>query len=120
MWKQINPNPCGRYVGDCVVRALSIALNHSWKETYLSLCITGFVECDMPSANHVWGKYLEENGYYCQRVDGWRTVRQWADALADGNYILATGSHVIAVMDGDYYDAWDSGNEIPIEIWKER
>jgi hypothetical protein len=25
---------------------------------------------------------------------------------------VGTGTHVVAVIDGDYYDAWDSGNEV--------
>lgn len=28
-----------------------------------------------------------------------------------GYYLLATGTHAVAVIDGDYYDTWDSGNE---------
>ena len=27
--------------------------------------------------------------------------------------------NVIAVIDGDYYDSWDSGNEVPIYYWKQ-
>ena len=29
-----------------------------------------------------------------------------------GIYVVATGSHVVAVVNGDYYDSWDSGDEI--------
>ena len=36
-----------------------------------------------------------------------------------GRYILATGEHVVAIENGDYYDTWDSGDEIPIYYWKE-
>ena len=32
----------------------------------------------------------------------------------EGEYILGTGNHVVTVINGDYYDTWDSGNEIPI------
>jgi len=32
--------------------------------------------------------------------------------------ILATGTHVIAVGDGNYYDTWDSGQEVPIYYWR--
>lgn len=34
-----------------------------------------------------------------------------------GRYLLALDQHVVAVVDGDYYDTWDSGNEIPIYYW---
>ena len=31
-----------------------------------------------------------------------------------GKYIVATGTHAVAVVNGDYYDAWDSGHVMPI------
>ena len=37
-----NPNPLKLSVGDCTIRAISCALNYSWKHTYLSLAIQGF------------------------------------------------------------------------------
>ena len=33
MWVQCNPNPLGRQAGDCVVRAIAIATNSSWRDT---------------------------------------------------------------------------------------
>ena len=35
-----------------------------------------------------------------------------------GLYVLATGTHVITVIDGDYYDSWDSGDKIPLYYFK--
>ena len=37
-----NPNPLKLSVGDCTIRAISCALNMSWKETYLNLLIQGY------------------------------------------------------------------------------
>ena len=37
-----------------------------------------------------------------------------------GAYILALSSHVVAVVDGCYYDTWDSGQEIPIYYWTKK
>lgn len=122
MWTPTNPNSCGIYVGDCVIRALSIAMNKRWDEIYLDLCILGFLECDMPNANHVWGKYLEEHGFECEAVKniGKMTVRSFAESNPHGLFLLATGAHVVAVVDGNYYDTWDSGNEVPVTVWKEK
>ena len=46
-----NPNPGGSYVGDCVIRAISIATNKSWYDTFIGLCLQGFIMYDMPSSN---------------------------------------------------------------------
>ena len=32
MWVKYNPNPAGRQVGDCAVRALTKALNIDWDQ----------------------------------------------------------------------------------------
>lgn len=122
MWHPANPNPCGIYVGDCVIRALSIALNKEWDKIYLDLCLLGFLECDMPNANHVWGKYLEDHGFISRTLSATSnvTVRSFCTDHPRGLYILATGAHVVTVIDGQYYDAWDSGNERPIYVWEEK
>jgi hypothetical protein len=33
-YESFNPNPYGKRVGDCTVRAVSKALNQSWEKTY--------------------------------------------------------------------------------------
>jgi hypothetical protein len=42
------------------------------------------------------------------------TIRDFCRDHNKGTYILATGTHVVAVKNGDYIDTWDSGAEIPI------
>jgi hypothetical protein len=36
----------------------------------------------------------------------------------NGTYVVSTGSHVVAVVDGDYYDTSDTGSEIPIAYFE--
>lgn len=56
-----NPNPLKRNVGDCTVRAISICEGLSWEEVYLSLCIMGFLEADMPSSNAITDNGSDNN-----------------------------------------------------------
>lgn len=118
MFKRYNPNPKGQYVGDCVIRAISKVLEKDWHHTYLDICIQGYIECDMPSANHVWDSYLQKKGFKRTIIPNTcpdcYTVSDFCEDNPKGEYILATGSHVVAVIDGDYYDSWDSGKEVPI------
>lgn len=123
MWMTYNPNPAGARVGDCVIRAISKATKQSWQDTYIDLAIYGLQLCDMPSANHVWGKYLRDNGYDRKMIPNTcpdcYTVKEFCKEHQTGTYILALSGHVVCVKDGDYYDSWDSGNEVPIYYWKE-
>ncbi len=123
MFVPYNPNPQGNYVGDCVIRALCKLLNQDWESVYLDVCLQGFMMKDMPSANHVWGAYLKSQGYsqyvLPNTCPDCYTVRDFCNDYPAGRYMLATGTHVIAVEDGNYYDSWDSGSETPVYYWKE-
>lgn len=122
MYRRYNPNPRGNKVGDCTVRALSKLLGTGWYETYDLLVEEGRRQCDMPSSNAVWGAVLYKAGYRKRIVpntdERMTTVREFARQNDSGEYLLATGSHVVAVQDGDYYDSWDSGDEIPVYYWR--
>jgi len=113
-----NPNPIRNLVGDCVIRGISILTNRSWEDTYLEIAVQGYFMYDMPSSNEVWGSYLKSRGYKKKIIPNTcpdcYTVRNFCEDNPYGRFLLATGTHVIAVIDGDYYDTWDSGNEIPI------
>ena len=117
MWKYYNPNPRGSNVGDCTIRAISKAQDASWDEIYTALAVHGFSMCDMPSANHVWGDYLKRKGY-CRHIVEDMTVIDFCKAHPIGCYILAIQGHVVCVVDGDYYDSWDSGSEYPMYYWE--
>ena len=116
-----NINPISKRVGDCTVRAISKALEQDWERTYIELCLQGFLMCDMPSANHVWGAYLRSKGF-CKAVfpedcPNDYSIKDFCRDNPSGRYILAMPGHVVPVVDGKYYDTWDSGDEIPVYLW---
>ena len=122
MWMRCNPNPMRKEVPDCVVRALTIALDQKWTDIYDDLCRLGRTEYNMPSADAVWGKYLYYHGFepflLPQSCPQCLTIRMFCYYFPKGTYIIGTGSHAVAVIDGDYYDSWDSGDEIPSFFWR--
>lgn len=117
-----NPNPSKSRVGDCTVRAISKAIGQDWETTYAGLTAYGFAHHDMPSANHVWGSYLRSKGYkqYIINDNGKEiyTVNDFCQDNPEGTFILAIDGHVVCVVDGFYYDTWDSGEEIPLYYWR--
>lgn len=125
MYIYYNPNPSGKQVGDCVIRGISKVTGQSWDETYLDICYVGYQTKDMPSANTVWESYLTSKGFKRTLLPDTcpicYTIEEFCRDHQTGLFLLATGTHVVAVKDGDYYDAWDSGSEVPIYYWtKER
>ena len=118
MWQYINKNPLGRSVGDCTVRAISVATNNGWAETYLDLCLFGLLMADMPSANAITAAYLKKHGFQRKNIPetcpDYYSVKDFCKDHKDGIFVLGTGTHMVAVINGDYYDAWDSGDELPV------
>lgn len=121
---RFNTNPVNNLVGDCTVRAVSVLTDQTWDDTYLWLVTEGFVIKDMPSSNEVWGSYLKHNGFKKTVIPdtcpNCYTVKDFCMDYPKGRFLLSTGSHVIAVVDGNYYDTWDSGDELPIYYWERR
>jgi len=118
MYIPYNPNPVGKSTVDCVIRALTKALNKPWDQVYIELCVEGYILGDMPSSNSVWSAYLKHHGFIKNLIPNscpdCYTVRDFANDNPVGIFILGTGEHAVAVIDGNYYDSWDSGREVPI------
>ena len=121
---QYNPNSLGKRVGDCVIRAVSKATGQTWEETYTGICLKGFEMANMPSSDAVWGAYLRSKGFHRYAVpDNYGedyTVETFSRDHPEGTYILAIGGHVVCVVNGDYCDSWDSGQERPVYYWAKK
>lgn len=121
MWVEYNPNPTGRRVGDCAVRAVAKALDTDWETAYAMITANGFSMGDMPSSNSVWGAVLRQNGFYRQSIPNacpdCYTAEDFCRDNPKGTFVLGFGTHVATVVDGNIYDAWNSSNEIPQYVW---
>lgn len=121
MWIEFNPNPTGRRVGDCAVRAVAKALNTDWETAYAMISANGFSMGDMPSSNSVWGAVLRQNGFYRQSIPDTcpdcYTAEDFCNDNPNGTFVLGFGTHVATVVDGNLYDAWNSLKEIPQYVW---
>lgn len=118
MFVYFNPNPQNKAVGDCTVRALAKLLDVSWHKAYDALCDEGYLDGDMPSSNAVMGALLRKMGFRRRIVSNLcptcYTLRDFARDHPEGECLVAFGNHVVTVVDGDYYDSWDSGSENPL------
>ena len=118
MWQYINKNPRGRSVGDCTVRAISIATDNGWMETYLDLCLFGLLMADMPSSNAISTAYLKSKGFKRRTIPDdcpdYYTIEDFCKDHPQGTFVIGTGSHLATVIDSVLWDSWDSRNETPV------
>lgn len=122
MFVNVNPNPARKLVGDCVIRAISLAENQGWDKTFLDLSSLAYNAKDMPSSNNLWAQYLFQKGYHRYMIPDTcpdcYSIKEFCLDYPNGIYIVATGTHVVCVKDGDYLDTWDSGNEVPFYYFR--
>lgn len=122
MFIEYNPNPCGRRVGDCAVRAISKALDMTWEAAYITLALNGLQMCDVMNADSVIGATLRQNGFTRKAISttcpDCYTTEEFCKEFPTGTYVLFYGGHVNCVKDGNVFDAWDSSQETPQYYWQ--
>lgn len=120
MYIYYNPNPFKRATSDCVTRAIAKFFDLDWDTAFLKLSLMAYAKKDNLEKNHVWGDLLTLNGYRRHFVPNMcpncYTVKDFCEQHPKGRYLLKLddfiAGHVVTVIDGDYYDSWDSGEEI--------
>ena len=116
-WRYFNPNPLGLKVGDCTVRAICAVTGLPWRTVHWSLCNLARDMADMPSADRVWWELLRRYGFVHQelidRCPDCYTVSDFCEEHPEGVFVLGPNEHAVAVINGQYWDAWDSGETVP-------
>lgn len=121
VWSEYQPNPAGRNVGDCAVRAVAKALNTDWETAFAEIVSSAYMMADMPSSNAVWGAVLRKHGFKRTAIPDTcpdcYTAADFAIDHPNGVYVLGFGNHVATAVDGVIFDSWNSTNEIPQYYW---
>ena len=78
----------------------------------------------MPSADRVFAEFMRRIGFGKMRLLNFcpdcYTVSDFARDNPVGEFILGPHEHVVAVINGDWYDSWDSGNTVPYYYFERR
>ena len=120
-----NANPKKRKTTDCVIRAISTALNNSWENTYRSLVDFSIKRGLMCNDKRAYTNYLKAKGYEMlkmpRRNDNTRyTVKEFIDELAEANtiYIISVANHLTVVKDRVLLDTWNCSRKSVGNYWK--
>lgn len=121
MWVEYNPNPTGRNVEDCSIRAVAKALGISWEDAFALLAKNAYQMGDLPNANSVIGSVLRMHDFYRKALPNTcpdcYTVDDFCRDHPRGTFVLFFGNHVATVADGDLYDSWNSSGLSPQFYW---
>lgn len=105
-----NQNPHNRITTDCVLRALSFALDKPYNDMVMQVaeiqCKTGFDPLDRIEL--VLKQYGIQKEPMLRHYDNTKyTLREFIQEFPKGTYIVNMPSHVTVVKDGKCYDIWD-------------
>lgn len=109
--------------GDCVIRALTKALNMEWLQVFDEMQPLSR-EMQVPfNCRPCYEKYIESKGLIYHGISNKKgTKRPTVDIFAKdhktGTYILRVANHLVAVVNGFYYDTWDSGEKSLYGYWE--
>lgn len=119
MYYQPNDKDLKDKVGDCQIRAFCKVLGLTWLEAFdltIPICrelqTYTIFDCDLTKTNAAMKKLgFTYTGISNKKGTTRPTVDSFAKAHPTGRYIVKVAHHVVAVVDGKYYDTWDSGHK---------
>lgn len=122
-----NTNPKGLLTAsDCVIRAISIALNKDWKEVVMGLAETACDTSFSPSSTDNFGEYLVRNGFkkmpMPKHSNGTKyTTKEFCREHKTGTFVCNIAHHTFCVKNGKVHDTWDVSkfNKRIGNYWKE-
>lgn len=108
---------------DCVIRALCKGLDKEWVDIFDELYAICRKFQLMMDGKKCYEKYLKLYGFEYQslsiaRGDSRPTVNKFCETHRKGTYILRVAHHLVTVVDGKFYDTWDSGDKCLYGFWK--
>ena len=118
-YQYYNANPLGRNVNDCAVRAISLAEDKSWDETYKKLAEFSRQEGITLSEVEFIDKYLYERyEAFCNPKRINFTVKDFLELDLKGRWLITTPGHITCVINGVCYDTFDPSEKLVYCIYK--
>lgn len=115
-WEEFNPNPLGKDVDDCSIRAYCAAADIEWDTAFDYACEIGGNEKDIINSVKVCDKVITEKLKMVLNKESKKvkpknrqTVMEFACTHPEGTYILVCNRHACTVKNGRYYDSFNSG-----------
>ena len=98
-------------IGDCVIRAFSIALDQDYKVTMGEMFKLGLEMGDLPNSHPVWKAYAEQKGFVRHSTPKDKrgkkmSIRNWSADAPNGSVLVLTREHLVAVVDNVQRDTW--------------
>lgn len=117
MFVYYNANPENIKIGDCVIRAISTALDKPYTDILYQLYdISNYFNCDILVKDCY--SILLSDYYNLKCYDGMgRTVKEVAEDFFNDTLIIRIEGHLTCSKKGDIIDIWNPSNERVDYFW---
>lgn len=116
MFKYLNMNPDGESIGDCVIRAISLALDENYFDVVEDLIRNAdYFNCDL-LVKECYSNMLDSFDFPRYKGNG-RTVEEVAKDFYKDKVLIRIDGHLTCSIFGDIYDTWDCSDEIVDCFW---
>lgn len=119
--KPSNTNPKGRRTCDCVVRAISYALNMDWATTLRELTDHAIATGYFPADSKCYVSYLETKGIYKQKCPKTPEGKRYSvrDVPTTSSFaILKVSGHLTVIDSGTIRDTWDCSKKKVFAVYQ--
>lgn len=119
MFRYYNANPYGRHVNDCTVRAISLATDRSWDETYRELSDFAQAQAIMLDDVDYIDEYLRRRFPLVCDCQGLQiTIEDFVKSHTYGTYLITMAGHITCSINGEIYDTFDPSSKFIWEAYK--
>lgn len=117
MFVYYNVEPDGESLPDCVIRAISTALNIPYYEVVDMLAENGrFYDCDAICID-CYSKLLTHDLDLPHYIGNDAPVQQIADDFSDCVVLIRIRGHLTCAVYGKIYDTWDCSDRLCTDFW---
>ncbi len=115
MYDYYNANPLGLYEDDCVIRAISCALDKSWNSVYDELSDLAQAKGTLLDKKDFVRGYLN---YNFKRIDyPPYKVYQVAQKYKNNIVLCTMRGHIVCIKYGIIYDTFDPSDRVVEDVW---
>jgi len=116
MYKYYNNNALGLFENDCTIRAISLATDSTWDDTYKHLSNVARLNGTMMDDKDFIVDYLDKR--YNRVYDLPKYVGEVAGMYRDNVLLITMKGHIVCAKYGVVYDSFDCRERIAEYCWK--
>jgi hypothetical protein len=121
MFIEFNENPIGKRTEDCGIRAVATALNVPWDDAFDMIAFNAKQMGEVMHSNAAIGSVLRQHGFYRASIPDTcpdcYSVGDFARDNPKGDFVVGTGTHIVAVINGNIIDTFNSKDLVPLYYW---